>query len=487
MAYDDPIDKLKAFGLSEEELDEAQAQRLAKLKQISMIGGANKIAESIASGYGGQAPSPDLSMLKTLADQPVKDIYEKIKLLNRKVPNATFKDMTIIDPETGKPKTILYNTKDPSQQMDAAGIKAAEVRKEKDVESKVGARKTAEQVKTSEDLKKQDIESKIGSRLTEAQVKKEQERKAKKLDLDEKNITSQVTSREAGTERTKTQTKNIKLDIQEKEDLKNPLIGKALSVKLNARGIDTSGMNTTQMSELYKTTKDVKYDKVTTLDSKGMPVYAYVNSIDPNDKIVTDIVDVKEKLDREKFDYKKEDDIKDRDHEIAVVKLKQRQAESAKSDKERTDIAKENRKQLQDVIKDTASLNDMKRKLTTAKQIFDDYTKQSIGGTGPLATVGGLKSIVSEDLSNLENAFNDITVEKIAEMFQGMSKAIDSDSERRFFEKSQLSIKVDDAINKRILDERLQAIDKLIQRSQVQHEYLSNNDSADKIRTNAGS
>jgi hypothetical protein len=82
---------------------------------------------------------------------------------------------------------------------------------------------------------------------------------------------------------------------------------------------------------------------------------------------------------------------------------------------------------------------------------FKNYVQTSPGGTGPLATVGGLTKYVSEDTQNLEAKFRTVNLQNLAKTFQGMSKAIDSDVERRAWESTQPSLSNDDKVNANIL------------------------------------
>jgi len=86
-----------------------------------------------------------------------------------------------------------------------------------------------------------------------------------------------------------------------------------------------------------------------------------------------------------------------------------------------------------------------------AIKTFTDYTQTSRGGTGPLATLGGLTQYVSEPTQNLQAKFKLINVKNMAKTFQGMSRAIDSNTERRAWESTQASITNDDAVNANIL------------------------------------
>lgn len=80
-----------------------------------------------------------------------------------------------------------------------------------------------------------------------------------------------------------------------------------------------------------------------------------------------------------------------------------------------------------------------------------EYKKSSPGGTGPLATIGGLTKSFSQKTENLNAKFKLINVKNMAQTFAGMSKAIDSDAERRAWASTQADISNDDTTNGGIL------------------------------------
>ncbi len=79
------------------------------------------------------------------------------------------------------------------------------------------------------------------------------------------------------------------------------------------------------------------------------------------------------------------------------------------------------------------------------------YSKGNIGGTGPIASVGGLRAVNNKELENLKAQYNTLNVKNMAQTFQGMSKAIDSDAERRAWNATQPSINKDDTTNIQIM------------------------------------
>jgi hypothetical protein len=98
---------------------------------------------------------------------------------------------------------------------------------------------------------------------------------------------------------------------------------------------------------------------------------------------------------------------------------------------------------------ENSSANDMK--VDDTLDTFLNYSKGSFTGTGPIATLGGLTSYFSKDTENLDAKFKDLGLDKMVKTFAGMSKAVDSDAERRAFEKTVPSITNDDETNLQIL------------------------------------
>lgn len=80
-----------------------------------------------------------------------------------------------------------------------------------------------------------------------------------------------------------------------------------------------------------------------------------------------------------------------------------------------------------------------------------NYSKNTMFGTGPAATAFGLKKYVDQDTQNLEAKFRMINLKNLAKTFQGMSRAVDSEVERRAWEATQPSLSNDDIVNSNIL------------------------------------
>lgn len=108
-------------------------------------------------------------------------------------------------------------------------------------------------------------------------------------------------------------------------------------------------------------------------------------------------------------------------------------------------------KQHESIVKNAPALDEQKEFVQQTLDYFLDYSKQKWGGTGPFATLGGTTALFSEDTQNLEAKFNQINLKNMVRTFAGMSKAIDSDAERRAWNATQPGTSRDDKVNASIL------------------------------------
>ncbi len=134
--------------------------------------------------------------------------------------------------------------------------------------------------------------------------------------------------------------------------------------------------------------------------------------------------------------------------------------------KENTQIKKENRKERTQLEKDIQKTKELKMMIQDAKEEFETYSKGSITGTGPVATLGGLTSYVNDDTERLKARFNKLGLDSMVKMFAGMSKAVDTGAERAAFESTQPRINNDDSVNTMILNDQLAAAERMLQKQQ---------------------
>lgn len=104
-----------------------------------------------------------------------------------------------------------------------------------------------------------------------------------------------------------------------------------------------------------------------------------------------------------------------------------------------------------------------------------DYSKNHAGGTGPLAQGFGLKQYVSEDAQNLQAKLKEINLKNMVSTFSGMSKAVDSNAERRAWESTQAGLTNDDSVNLNILYGAKSSLLKDKAVAQAQQDYVAQN------------
>jgi hypothetical protein len=158
--------------------------------------------------------------------------------------------------------------------------------------------------------------------------------------------------------------------------------------------------------------------------------------------------------------------VKGKSHAELSTILKQLEEKTPKANdvlaKEDAQIRKENRKLREGLTGAEASLSGQLKQLQEAKKLFESYSKSSRGGTGPLATGFGTKKLFSKDLETLDSTFKKLQLDEMVKLFAGLSKAIDSDAERKAFESTQPNITLDDATNLAILEKKIAAAESLL-------------------------
>lgn len=123
--------------------------------------------------------------------------------------------------------------------------------------------------------------------------------------------------------------------------------------------------------------------------------------------------------------------------------------------------AKEKRKSVAELDKAIPQLEDQINRIRKAKQVL---AQQTGVGTGP---IDQYTNKMFPQGQALQQAINDIGLHKMTQMFQGMSKAIDSDSERRFFESTLPNMGNYESVNMKILDDMEKNAQSLINKSRA--------------------
>jgi hypothetical protein len=104
-----------------------------------------------------------------------------------------------------------------------------------------------------------------------------------------------------------------------------------------------------------------------------------------------------------------------------------------------------------------SNVDEQIEKVRRAKTLMKDLAKK-----GKFADTGPIDQYItgaSDEGQKLRQAFNDLSLTKMTKMFKGMSKAIDSDAERKMFEQSQASLSNYPDVNLEILDNLEKALE----------------------------
>lgn len=133
-----------------------------------------------------------------------------------------------------------------------------------------------------------------------------------------------------------------------------------------------------------------------------------------------------------------------------VRKPKEPSFEEKENIKQQNKLKSENIKAKKEAKNTLSDLDTQLEKIRRAKKLMKDLSNDTFTDTGPLDQfVAGSKS----EGQQLRQAFNDLSLEKMSKLFKGMSKAIDSDAERKMFEQSQASLSNYPDVNMKILDD----------------------------------
>lgn len=135
--------------------------------------------------------------------------------------------------------------------------------------------------------------------------------------------------------------------------------------------------------------------------------------------------------------------------------------------KEEAQIAKENRelkKQLEPAI---ATVDDQ---IKNVKDALNLINKSKIAGTGPLDQYfAGM----SPEGQLLKKALGNIQLDTLVTKFQGMSRAVDTETDRKFFQETQPSMGNFETTNKKMLNDILKRLEGIKERSQKKLKEIS--------------
>lgn len=108
-------------------------------------------------------------------------------------------------------------------------------------------------------------------------------------------------------------------------------------------------------------------------------------------------------------------------------------------------------KDYNQLITSSKKIEEQKILAQDALRQFQEYSQKTMAGTGPFATGFGIKKYFSADTQRLEALFRTINLKNMAATFEGMSRAIDTQAERRAWEQTQPGIDLDDPVNYQII------------------------------------
>jgi hypothetical protein len=138
-------------------------------------------------------------------------------------------------------------------------------------------------------------------------------------------------------------------------------------------------------------------------------------------------------------------------------------------------------KEIESVDQLQTGINDVDEALRALHQ----YGKGTFNlGTGPMATLGGLTKHVSGDTDRLNSQFKKINLGNMVRTFGGMSRAIDTDTERKAWEATQGDVNLDDKTNAEVLYGQKSLMLKHLYELKQKAEYVNQNDTLRGYKSN---
>lgn len=185
-----------------------------------------------------------------------------------------------------------------------------------------------------------------------------------------------------------------------------------------------------------------------------------LQSIDNTRKMVKDLMQLQNQQGKVKNTYKVGDQIVERQddgsfkpvftapktEELTLQQKEETKAEAKAGAQER----KENREERRLAVKALPKLNQKLKQIEAARKALNKYDKSLNPGKGT-GFFQGMIPTTSKEGQSVQANFNKLALDEMATIFSGMSKAIDSDAERAFFEKTQPSMSNDESVNRELL------------------------------------
>ena len=116
-----------------------------------------------------------------------------------------------------------------------------------------------------------------------------------------------------------------------------------------------------------------------------------------------------------------------------------------------SELQRQTAKDYTKIVEDSQRMGDQLDLTKKAINQFRDYTQSELLGTGAIATLGGATKYISSKTEALEAVFRTINLKNMVATFSGMTRAIDTDAERRAWEATQPGVSLDDPTNTQIL------------------------------------
>jgi hypothetical protein len=229
---------------------------------------------------------------------------------------------------------------------------------------------------------------------------------------------------------------NIIADSQQKEKTRDP----ASQISGFARGL----VKDTQV-KLGKPVNDAQLDAMSA--EEMYKVFPYLQ-----DQLTAMMKQKNEELDRQAKVASQDKDIASRE------KISQMGAEAKKGPsfeekeeikqniKENVQIKKENRKERSQLQKDYQTWDALEQQIDDAIAKTQKYNKGIGPGTGVVAKAKSMLGSLAPEAQSLDTSLQKLSMDQLVKQFSGMSKAIDTPTERAAFEATVPTIKMDDEL-----------------------------------------
>lgn len=160
---------------------------------------------------------------------------------------------------------------------------------------------------------------------------------------------------------------------------------------------------------------------------------------------------------------KKDRELKEKLAKIKASKTKTEPTFEQKEEKKaeikfNNELKKENREMRKEAEKSLSDIDQQIENVKRANELLAKAEGTYLADTGP---IDQFLSPMGKEGQELRQALNDLSLDKMTKMFKNMSKAIDSDAERKFFQQSQVSMGNYPSVNRKILQDMLKNLQSL--------------------------